>query len=444
MDLRKKLLKVVAVMYGCTALLSFGKLPQKMIDDVQEMLRYLEVPGHITDRTKIIEMPQKDIKRGYAAYTKFNHEGYPIISLDKNMFSNHDDSVKNILIYHTLLREAVCVSYFGQIPYKQYQKDRQDYWREENNYQECSLSKEKLSQSLKKYSIFFLVSSLASASFWLANDVKTKIGSLGKILGGCAFVSAVIVCKKLFSSYRSNKRLSVYRNDRSDYEEMLKFMAREEQGNIIDNLGVSEARFRSLHKFRKEANKMRANFPDESWASRIHVMIGTSYNRGKCIQMRDAFLVNVGTLAVMFHRDRKNYDEYIDYLENTIEVNQNLDFSLLEKRLYADEFIKNTGCKKEVQDNLWCAGKNKGPYAKIADGYLREKILGLFEKDLQVHQGNIKEYIRVREKDLQVYQGDIKEYIRARDQGKRPIHLKLKRPAWWDQPLAKSVLDEQE
>ena len=49
MNLRKKLLKVVAVMYGCTALLSFGELQQKMINDLQGMLRYLEVQEYIID-----------------------------------------------------------------------------------------------------------------------------------------------------------------------------------------------------------------------------------------------------------------------------------------------------------------------------------------------------------------------------------------------------------
>ncbi len=444
MNLRKKLLKVVAVIYGCTALLSFGELPQKMINDVQEVMRYLEVPGYIRDQTRFKEIPQKDTGRGNEAYTRFNHDGYPIISINKDMFSDYEDPVKQLLIYHRLLREAVRVKYFSWVPYEQYKKDRQCYWREENNYQRCSLSKEKLSQSLSRSQIFFL----AFAGLWLANDVKTKIGSLGKILGSCSLVSAVIMGKKLFSSYKSSKRLSAYKNERDDYEKMLKFMAREEQGNIIDNLGVSEARLRSPHAYRREADKMWANFPDESWASRINVRTSTSYNRGKCIQMRDNFLVNIGTLALMFYRDRKNYDEYIDYLEKTIEVNQSFDgfinFPLLEQRLYADEFIENTGCKEDVMVNLLHAGNNKGPYAKIADGYLREKILGLFEKDLQVYQGDVKEYIRAREKDLQVYQGNIKEYIRVREQGQRPIYLKLQRPAWWDEPLAENVLDDQE
>ena len=123
MNLRKKLLKVVAVMYGCTALLSFGELPQKMINDLQGMLRYLEVPEYIIDQTRFEEIPQKDTGRGNKAYTRFNKEGYPIISLDSNMFSIYGDPfkqmfgdyvapIKQLLIYHTLLREAVRVSYF--------------------------------------------------------------------------------------------------------------------------------------------------------------------------------------------------------------------------------------------------------------------------------------------------------------------------------------------
>jgi len=441
MNLCKKLLKMIIVICGCAVLFSFGGLPQKMITDMEQALRYLKVPA---ERVKIQEMSQEGMKKGHAGYIQFSFTNKIIVNLDKNMFSNYVDPVKQLLINHTLLREAVRVLYRSRVWKRCGQdfKDRRYYLRENSDYQRCLSLVKKLEKLLKESFIFPLV-------FAASLQLVDKVGIKRKILGCLLLVSVVNVYKNLFNSYKNNKKFSIYKNAKNFYAKMLKLMVCGEGGNIIDNFGAREAKFDCSREFLKEAEKMYANFPNEDESIfRINLKTSPKYNRGKCIQMRDDFLVNVGTLAVMFHRDRENYNKYIEYLEDDIKVKINLHGIFpsvsVEQRLYASAFTKNTDSEKGVIANLEYARENKGPYAKIVDGYLREKILGLFEKDLQVYQGDIKGYMRVRKKDLLVYQGDMKEYSRARNQGKRPMHSKLKEPAWWDEILGEKASGEKE
>lgn len=114
----------------------------------------------------------------------------------------------------------------------------------------------------------------------------------------------------------------------------------------------------------------------------------------------------------------QDFKKYIDYLKNTIEIYQNLsgiiNFPLLEELLYIDDFLRSTSSKEEVMANILLGVNNKGPYARIADDYLRERILGTLEKDMQLYEGNLQ------------------EYFQARDNGQRPMYLKLKKIGSWE------------
>ena len=56
MGLRKKLLTMLFVMYGCAALFSFGELPQEMINDMKQLLRYLGIQESEIAKIQIQEM----------------------------------------------------------------------------------------------------------------------------------------------------------------------------------------------------------------------------------------------------------------------------------------------------------------------------------------------------------------------------------------------------
>ncbi len=304
-NLREKLLKIIVVIHGCTSLLCFGELPQQMMDYMRYALTYLEIPDSTIKQIKIQEMSQEDMKKGCAGYTRFEGGNCPIvISLDKNMFSSQEDSVKKLLINHTLLREAVRVSYFLQVPlsiYEQHYNDERFYWHEDSGYQICLALEKKLWKSLQKFFAFFLVS---AASFWLVNKVGTKISSLGKVLGGLVFVSVANLLKNSFRFYKNGKKLSVYRDTRSDDKETLKRIAYCCRDNIIDVLNYYIAYF-DIYCYQKTYSNTDCH-----------------YNRGKCIQMRDDFLVDEGTLAVMFYNDRESYDKYIKHPKYAVEVEQ--------------------------------------------------------------------------------------------------------------------------